>query len=385
MTVLKDPGVFHDDGERDRRRNHDRIRAQIARQVRERIGDEELITAGPERRIRVPVKGQREWRFVFDRGRQEGVGQSDQIGEGDAVDFGPQPGGEGQEPGGEGGGGEVTYEVELDMDEVEQHLFEQLGLPRLAPRGRQEAEADTIFFDDRARKGPLLDKKATLRANLRRNASAGRVGIGDFDREDARYLTWREQSRPVSQAVVFLVMDVSGSMGQFHKRIARLFFWWATRFLRRRYTTTEIVFIAHHTEASECDEQQFFTRVESGGTRCSAAYELLLDIQRKRYPVADWNIFVAHCSDGDNWDDDNERLVGLLGETAAVANLVGYCQIDRSTRYHWSGDHLLAVLAKADVPGVVCCSVSSDTGIWGALKTIFAPDESDMREGALAS
>ncbi|MDH5289872.1 MAG: DUF444 family protein [Acidimicrobiia bacterium] len=318
MSVLKDPGIFHDDGERDRRRNHDRIRAQIARQVRERIGDEELITAGPERRIRVPVKGQREWRFVFDR-------------------------------------------------------------------GRQEAEADTIFFDDRARKGPLLDKKATLRANLRRNAAAGRVGIGDFDRADARYLTWREQTRPVSQAVVFLVMDVSGSMGQFHKRIARLFFWWATRFLRRRYTTTEIVFIAHHTEATECDEQQFFTRVESGGTRCSSAYELLLDIQRQRYPVADWNIFVAHCSDGDNWGDDNERLVALLGETAAVANLVGYCQIDRSTRYHWSADHLLAVLSQADVPGVVCCSVSSDTGIWGALKTIFAPDESDVREGELAS
>ena len=134
MTVLKDPGVFHDDGERDRRRNHDRIRAQIARQLRERIGDEELITAGPERRIRVPVKGQREWRFLFDRGRQEGVGQSDQIGEGDAVDLGPQAGGQGEgEGGGEGGGGEVTYEVELDMDEVEQHLFEQLGLPRLAP------------------------------------------------------------------------------------------------------------------------------------------------------------------------------------------------------------------------------------------------------------
>ena len=381
MTVLKDPGVFHDDGERDRRRNHDRVRQQIAERLRDQVGDEELITAGPEHTIRVPVTGQREWRFIFDRQRQQGVGQSDGVGEGDVIDLGT-PDGEGQ-PGGEGageggGGGEVTYEVELDMEEVEQHLFEQLGLPRLAPRGLQQERTEHIFFDDRARKGPLLDKKATIRANLKRNAQAGKAGIGDFDRDDLRYLTFREQMRPSSQAVVFLVMDVSGSMGQFERRIARLFFWWATRFLRHRYTTTEVVFIAHHSAAIECDEQQFFSIVDAGGTRCSSAYELLLDIQRQRYPVADWNIFVAHCSDGDNWDDDNERLVGLLNETAEVANLVGYCQIERSTRYHWSGEHLLGILTRADIPNVVCHSVGADTEVWAALRAIFRPDDAEV-------
>jgi uncharacterized protein len=374
MSVLRDPGTFHDDGERDRRRHHERVRSQIAARLREQIGDEELITAGPDRRIRVPVTGQRDWRFVFDRGTSRGVGQA---GDGDGQGGGPGQG-EGVGRGGLGEGA-VEYEVELDMEEVEQHLFEQLGLPRLVPRGRQETDAEAISWDDRARRGPLLDKKATLRTNLRRNAAAGRARIGDFDPDDIRYQTYREQRRPVSQAVVFLLLDVSGSMGAFEKRVARLFFWWATRFLRHRYATTEIVFIAHHTEATECTEQEFFTRRESGGTRASSAYELLLEVQRHRYPTAEWNVFVAHCSDGDNFTDDNDRLVELVAETARVANLVGFCQIEHATRYHWGGPHLLAVLEDAAIDGVVSCKVTADTEIWGALKTIFSPTPEEVR------
>lgn len=378
MTILRDPGLFDDDGERDVRRHHDRVRRQIAERLRDQIGDEDLITAGPERRIRVPVQGQREWRFIFDRGRQGGVGQSGDATPGDVIDVGPGAGdGPGAGPGADAEGS-VEYEVELDMEEVEEHLFEQLGLPRLAPRARRREETESIFWDDRAKKGPLLDKKATLRANLRRNAASGRAGIGDFDRDDLRYLTYRERRRPKSQAVVFLLMDVSASMGAFHKRVARLFFWWCTRFLRRRYDTVELVFLAHHTEANECTEEQFFTRVESGGTRCSSAYELLLEIQRRRFPVQEWNIYVAHCSDGDNWTEDNPRLMSLVSEAAEVANLVGYVQIDRTPRYHWGAPHLHALLSTAGIDGVITTTVRQDTDIWGALRTVFAPDPEDL-------
>ncbi len=379
MTVLEDPGIFHDDGDRDARRHHDRVRRQIAEQLRDRIGDEKLISAGPDRRIRVPVKGTKEWRFIFDRGRREGTGQSGDAKPGDVWDLGsgqPQPGaGDGQagaEP------GVTEYEVELDMDEVEQHLFEQLGLPRLAPRAREQQETDAIFWDDRARKGPLLDKKATVRANLRRNAAAGRTSIGDFERDDLRDLTYRERTRPKTQAVVFLLMDVSGSMGQFEKRVARLFFWWSTRFLRRRYTTVELVFIAHHTEAAECAEDQFFTRVESGGTKCSSAYQLAARIQRERFPLAEWNVYVAHCSDGDNWAEDNDELLGVVRSLAGVANLIGYVQIDRTQRYHWGGTHLFTVLSEAGIDGVVTARVTRDEEIWTALRTIFRPSSEDL-------
>lgn len=378
MTVLRDPGVMHDDGLRDARRHHERVKRQIAERLREQIGDEKLITAGPERRIRVPVRGTKEWRFIFDRGSSEGVGQSGEAKPGDVFDLGgnatPAPG-EGQ-AGGEPG--VVEYEVELDMDEVEQHLFEQLGLPRLAPRAREQEETHAVSWNDRARRGPLLDKKATLRANMRRNASAGRAGIGGFDRDDLRYRTYTEHKRPKTQAVVFLLMDVSGSMGQFEKRVARLFFWWSTRFLKRRYTTVELVFIAHHTEAVECTEEQFFTRVESGGTRCSSAYDLVLDIQRRRFPATEWNVYVTHCSDGDNWPDDNARLLERVGEVAAVANLVGYVQIDKMKRYHWGGEHLLNLLGKSRIDRLVSACVTNDSEIWAALRTIFSPAPEEL-------
>ena len=374
MTVLRDPGIFHDEGSRDARRHHDRVHKQIAEQLKSQIGEEKLITAGPDRRIRVPVKGTKEWRFIFDRGKADGVGQSGDGKPGDVFDLG---GGKPGKKAGEGKAssdpGSVEYEVELDMHEVEQYLFEQLGLPRLAPRSREQLETDSIFWDDRARKGPILDKKATLRANLRRNASRGQARIGDFDRDDIRYLTYRESRRPKSQAVVFLLMDVSGSMGAFEKRASRLFFWWATRFLRRRYSTIELVFIAHHTDATECDEEQFFTRVESGGTRCSSAYELALSIQRTRFPLNEWNVYIAHCSDGDNWADDNPRLLELVSEAAKIANLIGYVQIDRAQRYPWGGEHLYGVLSKAKINGLETARVTKDEDIWQALKTIFSP------------
>ena len=168
-------------------------------------------------------------------------------------------------------------------------------------------------------------------------------------------------------------MDVSGSMGAFEKRASRLFFWWATRFLRRRYSTIELVFIAHHTEAVECDEEQFFTRVESGGTKCSSAYELALSIQKTRFPLNEWNVYIAHCSDGDNWGDDNPRLLELVTAASKIANLIGYVQIDRAQRYHWGGDHLYGVLSKAGIDGLETARVTKDEDIWQALKTIFSP------------
>lgn len=377
MTVLKDPGIFHDEGSRDARRHHDRVRKQIAEQLKEQIGEEKLITAGNDRKIRVHVRGTKEWRFIFDRGKQEGTGQ----GEGKPGDqLGPPGDGAGSGPGGEGDGehGSTEYEVELDMAEVEQHLFEQLGLPRLAPRARDQMETDSIFWDDRAKKGPIIDKKATLRQNIRRNAASGHARIGDFDRDDVRYLTYRESQKPKTQAVVFLIMDVSGSMGQFEKRAARLFFWWSTRFLRHRYSTIELVFIAHHDAAVECDEEQFFSRVESGGTKCSSAYELALDIQKSRFPMNEWNVYVTQCSDGDNAMSDNKKYIELMTKMSEIANLIGYVQIDLHTRYHWGGEHLLDVVERAAIDRVETAQIQDDSDIWRALKKIFSPEPNEL-------
>ena len=121
-------------------------------------------------------------------------------------------------------------------------------------------------------------------------------------------------------------------MGNFEKYIARSFFFWMTRFLRTKYENVEIVFIAHHTEAKEVTEEDFFTRGESGGTICSSAYIKAIEIMDQRYPSAEYNLYPFHFSDGDNLSSDNERCVKLIGQLMERSNMFGYGEVNQYNR-----------------------------------------------------
>ena len=130
-------------------------------------------------------------------------------------------------------------------------------------------------------------------------------------------LRFRNRSKfpvPSSQAVMFCVMDVSGSMDQERKELAKRFFILLYLFLTRHYDKIEIVFIRHHTQAAEVSEQEFFHSTESGGTVVSSALLLLDQVIRARYPAGDWNVYVAQASDGDNFSDDGGKCGSLLTE-----------------------------------------------------------------------
>lgn len=370
MTVVGESGLPHDAGRRDALHHRERLRKKITEQLKERIGEEDIIASGPEKKVRVPVKGTKRWQFIFDRGERAGVGQGDgEPGDvlGPAGDA-PGAGEAGTEP------GEELYEVWLDMDDVEELLFSELELPRLKPKSDADAEAAQTVYDDIARKGPQLDKKATLRENLLRNAKRGRVSLGGIDKPDLRYLSYREIPKPRSRAVIFLAMDVSGSMNVERKRIARLFFYWCVQFLRTRYEETEIAFVAHTTEAREVTEQEFFGRVESGGTKVSSAFEAIQRMQRDRYPADDWNVYVLHVSDGDNFAADNQRTLELVRTLTELCSLVGYLEVDPS---RGGGTHKLSRFYEkeaADLDGFVFADAADDRELWPALKKFFAKD-----------
>jgi len=366
MPIARDSDLPADRGRRDARHHHERVRSQINDYLRKRIGEEDIVTAGPDKRLRVPVKGEKRYRFIFDRGAAGGAGQGDgEVGAGVPTDDPAAAAG--------GGEGEVLYEVEVDMAEVEETLFAELGLPRLKPKRVLDIAAPDITFDDVARKGPLLDKKATLRENLLRNAKRGRLHLGGLEKEDLRYRSYREAPSPRTQAVVLCLMDVSGSMGYLHKRIARLFFYWTVRFLRHQYTRVEVVFVGHTSEAFELSEQEFFTRKESGGTIVSSAFRLAREIQRERYPEAAWNVYVLYTSDGDNLASDNLPTTELIADLLTRVNLVGYLEIGRGA-VMWGGPKLSTALEAAALDGLVVARAADEREIWGALKVIFARD-----------
>jgi uncharacterized protein len=371
MTVVGESGLPHEAGRRDALHHRERLRKKITEQLKERIGEEDIIASGPEKKIRVPVKGTKRWQFILDRGQAKGVGQGDGQ-PGDVLgpaDGGPGRGEAGTEP------GEEVYEVWLDMDDVEEMLFSELELPRLKPKAQADTEAARTVYNDIARTGPQLDKKATLRENLLRNAKRGHASLGGIDKPDLRYLSYREIPKPRDKAVVFLAMDVSGSMTVDRKRMARLFFYWCVQFLRSRYDQTEIVFVAHTTEAREVTEEEFFGRVESGGTKVSSAFEAIEQIQRDRYPAQDWNLYVLHVSDGDNFSADNQRTLELIARLTELAALVGYLEVDPSGG---SRSHKLSAFYEQEgtgIDGFVFAGAVDDRELWPALKRFFAKED----------
>lgn len=133
-----------------------------------------------------------------------------------------------------------------------------------------------------------------------------------IDTFDLRYNNRVKQPYPSSQAVMFCLMDVSGSMDQAKKDIAKRFFTLLYFFLTGTYDSIELVFIRHHTVAKEVDEQEFFYSRETGGTVVSSALKLMEKIIADRYPTSEWNIYAAQASDGDNWSDDSPLCRDIL-------------------------------------------------------------------------
>jgi len=138
------------------------------------------------------------------------------------------------------------------------------------------------------------------------------AAIPFIDTFDLRYNNRITQPKPTTQAVMFCLMDVSGSMDQAKKDMAKRFFILLYLFLTKTYEKIELVFICHHTTAKEVNEEEFFYSRETGGTVVSSALQLTLDVIKDRYPTSDWNIYAAQASDGDNWYDDSPICKNIL-------------------------------------------------------------------------
>ncbi len=154
--------------------------------------------------------------------------------------------------------------------------------------------------------------------------------IDDFD---LKYNNMVKVPSPSNKAVMFCVMDVSGSMTQDIKDMAKRFFILLYLFLQRNYKEIEVVFIRHHTAAKEVDEDDFFYSRETGGTIVSSALEMTRDVINKRYSPADWNIYVAQASDGDNWEGDSSVCTKILTEQI-MQKVQYYCYVEITDRAH---------------------------------------------------
>ncbi|MGH1542954.1 MAG: YeaH/YhbH family protein [Arenicella sp.] len=339
-----------------------RYKKHIKKAVADAINERSITDMEKGEKISIPDKEIEQPVFTHSKGGRntQVLPGNDQFTQGDRI---PRPeGGAGQGGNGPGasdsGEGMDEFVFQISQEEFLNFMFEDLELPNLVKRqlaGLQDFELHRAGISNEGSPGQINVIRSLRSANSRRIAltSKKRKRLKEIERQISDYLNdgyspgdepvaalmaeaedlkakikripWLDdfdlkynlhvkKPLPQSRAVMFCIMDVSGSMDQKTKDIAKRFFLLLYLFLQRNYEQTEVVFIRHHTSAKEVDEQDFFYSRETGGTVVSSALRLMDEIIEDRYPYDKWNIYGAQASDGDNWQDDSSVCSKILTE-----------------------------------------------------------------------
>jgi uncharacterized sporulation protein YeaH/YhbH (DUF444 family) len=347
-----------------RQRFLDRYRTHIKRSVEEAVNRRSITDMERGERVSIPARDISEPVFQHGPGGKRSIVApgNREFAEGDRF---KRPGGGGAGGGGEGGAsnqgeGMEDFAFTLTREEFLDFVFDGLELPHLERKPLADLDDFKVVRSGLSRDGvparvnivrsmrEAYARRIAMRGPIRRALQLAREeleaeerkdpalrnpvridelkaeierlekrleSIPFIDTYDLRYNHLINQPQPSSKAVMFCVMDVSGSMTQAHKDIAKRFFLLLYLFLERHYAKVELVFVRHHTAAKEVDEEEFFYSRETGGTIVSSALNLVSEIIDERYPPGQWNLYVAQASDGDNWDDDSSVCRELLNRS----------------------------------------------------------------------
>lgn len=331
--------------ERDRSRFRQIVRGKIRENLRKYITHGEMIGRKGRDLVSIPVPQLDVPHFRYGKNGSGGVGQGDgEVGQPLAPgEDGPGQGQAGSDP------GEHVLEVEVTLEELAEILGDQLELPRIEPKGQATIQEEKARYRSIRRVGPesLRHFKRTYVEALRRQLTEGtydpkRPRVVPI-RDDRRYRSWETVPQPEANAVIFYLMDVSGSMTDQQKEIVRTEAFWIDTWLKSQYQGVERRYIIHDAAAREVDEHTFYHTRESGGTRISSAYQVCADLIDSEFPSELWNIYVFQFSDGDNWGEDNRRALKLLKERIIPpCNLFCYGQVESP---YGSGEFLLTLMA----------------------------------------
>ena len=362
-------------GARDWLRHNEKIREAVRAHLPEVVAGADVLSRGSAT-VQVPVRMLEHYRFRL-RSPDEvsGVGQGaakpgDQLQTPDQQQEGAGRGGGGDEDGG------IRYMLEFQVEDIVDWLWEEMKLPNLTNRsgGAREDDWTREGWD---RRGPRsrLDRRRSLRESVKRHTV--QPGSPGFTNDDLRFRQLSRREQPATQAVVFLVLDVSASMGEASRKLAKTFFFWAVQGLRRQYRHLEIVFVAHTTQAWEFAEEEFFQVAGSGGTFMSTAIATVRQIIDARYSPAQHNLYLFYASDGENSPSDNEAaqagLEALLGDLQ-YAGFLEVGSVGGSSAPGSDIGHLfLRLAARGRAVGAFRADRPED--IWAAVRHFFGREQ----------
>lgn len=401
-----------------------RYKQQIKRAVSDAVGKRSVTDVESGEQISIPARDISEPIFHTGKGgsRDRVHPGNDQFTAGDKIDRPPGGGGNGA---GEGdasneGEGQDEFVFSISKDEYLDLLFEDLALPNL-----QKNQFDKVTQFETYRAGyqtdgvpSNLDIVRSLKGSVARRIALGATDkrrlkeceenletllndphdntlavlaleeeiktlkakiarIPFIDTFDLRFKNYDRRALPSSKAVMFCLMDVSGSMDQATKDMAKRFYILLYLFLTRTYENVEVVYIRHHTQAKEVDEQEFFYSQETGGTIVSSALKLMDDVVQERYKDGNWNIYAAQASDGDNWADDSPQCRDLL-----VSKLLPftryYAYIEITERQHQTLWREYEKVAQTH-DNFVCKHIQTQSDIYPVFRELFKRSENESR------
>ena len=342
------------------------VKGEIRKGLKRFVNQGELLTRQGDKTVSVPLPNIRMPRFTYGSLDGGGVGQ------------GPGEPGEGAgegEPGEDEGDHEL--EVEVTLEELAEILGDELELPRIEPKGKQEADADVRRYRSIRRVGPrsLRHFKRTFKQALVRQIASGEYDPDDPNvvpiPEDERYRSFEVLRVPESSAVLMYVMDVSGSMGDEQKEIVRNTAFWLDTWIRAHYRNVEARYIVHDASAREVDRHAFFHLKEAGGTKISSAYHRAIEILDEDYPPALWNTYVFQFSDGDNWSGGDTSTCMRLLEERLLPNVNLFCYGQVKSAYG-SGQYKRDIDASfAGREGFVSAEIQDKSGILDCIRAFL--------------
>lgn len=355
--------------EQDHSRFRQIVRGKVKQNLKQYMSNGELLGRRGKKIVSIPIPEIELPYFRFG-GRSKGVSQGDgEVG----TPIGRDDNGTGSDKPGDQPGAHIL-EVELTLEELAQILGEELELPRIQPKSKNNVEGNITRYTGMRRVGPegLRYFKRTYREALKRQLASGTYDYHNPTiipiRDDKRYRSWREYPRPDSNAAVIYMMDVSGSMTDLKKELVRLTAFWIDTWIQSQYRNVTTRYIVHDAVAYEVDSQTFFSLKESGGTRISSAYSMCDKLIRKDFDPQAWNLYAFHFSDGENFDEeDDQRCLELLEQHLLPdLNLFCYGQV-RSSYGHQFIDNLRNI----EDEKLSSATINNDEEIYSAIKSFL--------------
>ncbi len=367
-------------GARDWLRHDEKVRESVRQHLPQIVAGGDVMNGGA-RTVRVPVRMLEHYHFRLRRPEEsQGAGQG-KAKPGDVFSDPSKQRGPGEKGAGGQDEGEVQLLLEFKVDDIVDWLWEEMQLPNLKARVGPSEETDYVREGwDRRGARSRLDRRRSFKELVKRRAAPGATQT--FTDEDLRFRQLARRKQPAIHAVVFFLLDVSGSMSDRDRKLAKTFFFWVVQGLRREYRSLETVFVAHTTEAWEFSEAEFFQVSGTGGTVTSTGLAKVREIIDERYNPNRCNIYLFYASDGDNSVSDATDSREQLTSLCADACYTGYVEVSSglSRQLATETGRLFAELASSGC-AAGSYALNDFEDVWGAVRHFFTAENRALEGG----